>query len=350
MDFSLFYFADDATAGQDEPRHDRYRLLLDGARFADRHGFRAVWTPERHFGPFGGAYPNPAVTGAAIAAVTDRVEIRAGSVVAPLHDAARIAEDWSIVDNLSGGRAGIAFASGWHATDFALRPGAYPDRRRLVAEQVEAVRRLWQLDTVERTDGTGAPVRLRVYPAPVRSPLPMWLSSSGSQETFRIAADLGVGVLTTMLGHDVDGLRVKIEDYRARFAARHGGRGHVVLMLHTFLGADTDEVREIVRAPFTDYLRSSAAQVLRGAADVLPDAELSAEDVDFLVERAFDEYFENVGLFGTVADGIAALSRLAPAGFDEVACLIDFVPDADAVLKGLEYLDQLRAFWPSDAQ
>ena len=58
IEFSLFYFAsDDAATGS-----DKYRLLLDGARFADAHGFAAVWTPERHFHAFGGLYPNPAVT------------------------------------------------------------------------------------------------------------------------------------------------------------------------------------------------------------------------------------------------------------------------------------------------
>jgi hypothetical protein len=76
MDFSLFYFAsEDESAGG-----DRYRLLLEGAKFADRHGFKAVWTPERHFHSFGGLYPNPSVVGAAIAAITERVQIRAGSV------------------------------------------------------------------------------------------------------------------------------------------------------------------------------------------------------------------------------------------------------------------------------
>ena len=45
-------------------------MLLEGAKFADANGFVAVWTPERHFHAFGGPYPNPAVTGAAVAAVT----------------------------------------------------------------------------------------------------------------------------------------------------------------------------------------------------------------------------------------------------------------------------------------
>src|SRR4029453_9228783 len=114
------YFADDAEADK-----DKYRLLLDGARFADAHGFAAVWTPERHFHAFGGLYPNPSVTRAALAAVTERIEIRAGSVVLPLHHPLRVAEEWAVVDNLSNGRVGLAFASGWHADDFVLRPESY---------------------------------------------------------------------------------------------------------------------------------------------------------------------------------------------------------------------------------
>ena len=102
IDFSLFYFAADAA----EAAGGKYRLLLEGAKYADEHGFSAVWTPERHFHPFGGLYPNAALTGAAVAAVTRRIGIRAGSVVLPLHNPIRVAEEWSVVDNLSNGRVG----------------------------------------------------------------------------------------------------------------------------------------------------------------------------------------------------------------------------------------------------
>ena len=60
MEFSLCYFASHSGVGA----CDRYRLLIEGAKFADRHGFTAVWTPERHFSDFGGLYPNPALTSA----------------------------------------------------------------------------------------------------------------------------------------------------------------------------------------------------------------------------------------------------------------------------------------------
>ena len=118
MDFSLFYFASDESASGAE----KYRLLLEGAKFADEHEFAAVWTPERHFHAFGGLYPNPSVTSAAVAAITSKVQIRAGSVVLPLHNPIRVAEEWSVVDNISNGRVGISFASGWQVNDFALAP------------------------------------------------------------------------------------------------------------------------------------------------------------------------------------------------------------------------------------
>lgn len=343
MDFSLFYFAGDGSADT-----GRYRLLLEGAKFADTHGFTAVWSPERHFNALGGPYPNPAVTGAALAMVTERVAIRAGSVVAPLHHPLRIAEEWAMVDNLSGGRVGLALASGWHAVDFVLRPETYARRRSAVVETLEMLRKLWRGDGVELPGATGAPAEVKVYPTPVQPEIPVWLTSFSSPETFRQAGELGAGVLTNLLGQDLDELASKIAIYRQAFRARDGmERGpHVVLMLHTFLGPDRTEVRETVREPFSDFLRSAIGMLTRSSSEVLPDLKpeaISPEDVEFLVRRFFDRYFETRGLFGTIEDGLRMVTQLTEIGVDEVACFIDFVGHVDTVLDGLEYLDKLRA-------
>ena len=90
-----------------------------------RIGFEAVWTPERHFHAFGGAYPNPRSSARRRRGRPDRIAIRAGSVVLPLHSPARVAEEWAVVDNLSGGRVGISFAPGWQPNDFVLNPTRY---------------------------------------------------------------------------------------------------------------------------------------------------------------------------------------------------------------------------------
>jgi natural product biosynthesis luciferase-like monooxygenase protein len=342
MDLSLFFFADSGAAGRAD-----YQLLLDSARFADDCGFCAVWTPERHFHTFGGLYPNPAVTGAAVAAVTERVGVRAGSVVAPLHHPARIAEEWAVVDNLSRGRAGVSFASGWHAVDFLLRPENYADRKNALVEAVGTVRRLWRGEEVEFADGTGEKHPVRIFPAPVQADLPIWLTSAGSAGTFQTAGRLGTGVLTHLLGQDIGALTRNIALYRRELADAHGGtvQPKVALMLHTLLGPDRDVVREQVREPFSAYLRSSADLIL-ATSGLLPagfdPSRLPERDKDYLIRQAFTRYFSTSGLFGTVDDGAAMVERLAAIGVDEVACLIDFGVPADEVLASLQYLDELR--------
>jgi natural product biosynthesis luciferase-like monooxygenase protein len=342
MDFSLFYFANDSGTVEDY----RYRLLLDGARFADDNGFHAVWTPERHFHPFGGTYPNPSVTSAAIAAATSRVKIRAGSVVAPLHHPLRIAEEWSVVDNISRGRVGVSFASGWHATDFALNPSAYADRRTVMYERIEQVRALWRGEPIEVDDGLGQPAKVRSYPPPVQAELPVWVTSVGDVETFRSAGRIGAGLLTHLLGQSPEQLAEKVSEYRkaAAEASRDAWRGHVVVMVHTFLGEDNEAVRELVRPSLTAYMRSSLGLILTSdlsAGAGSPDS-LEPDEIDFLVERAFEHYFDNVGLLGSVEKARKVVERLEELGVDEVACLIDFGLPSDEVLSGLTHLRDLR--------
>jgi natural product biosynthesis luciferase-like monooxygenase protein len=320
MELSLFYFA--ADAGEKGGTEAAYELLVEGAKFADRNGFSAVWTPERHFHPFGGPYPNPAVTGAAIATITQHIAIRAGSVVLPLQDPIRVAEEWAVVDNLSGGRVGLAFASGWHAVDFALAPGAYHDRRAEFAERLEQVRALWRGHTISRLDGLGNPVEVAVYPRPVQAEPPIWITSAGDVATFELAGRMRANVLTHLLHQDLDELTVKIAAYRKT----RGVGGTVTLMMHTFVGTDDVDVRDKVLGPLTAYLRRSLSLMTTTLASdhELGTAEPDADEVDFLVGRAAERYHHERGLFGSVDKCAAILDRVAVCGVDEVACLIDF--------------------------
>ncbi|MFD3581562.1 MupA/Atu3671 family FMN-dependent luciferase-like monooxygenase [Streptomyces sp. NPDC058683] len=339
LDFSLFYFA--VSSDSDDP----YRLLLDGARFADSHDFRAVWTPERHFAPFGGPYPNPSVTSAALAVATERIQIRAGSVVLPLHHPARVAEEWAVVDHLSKGRVGLSFASGWHADDFALAPdpAVFERRREATREHLETVRRLWRGEGVTVRNGVGQDIETHTFPRPVRSELPVWLAAAGSPDTFRAAGEAGAGVLTHLLGQNLEELEQKIAVYRAAWrAAGHDGAGHVVLMVHTYVGSDSADVRETVRAPFRSYLRQSFGLVRSLAPSLGIDGEPTEQDVEALLDHAFEQYYDGGAMMGTVAECAAMAERVRATGVDELACLIDFGVPADDVLASLPLLDEVR--------
>lgn len=338
MKFSIFYFADGASARDG----GLYRLLIDGARFADEHGFEAVWTPERHFHSFGGPYANPSLTSAAVAAVTTRVKVRAGSVVAPLHHPLRIAEEWSMVDNLSGGRAGVAFAPGWNPVDFAFSPQSYANRARVVAETVDQVRSFWTGEPAEVVDGKGQARQVQLRPRPVQKELPIWITSGGSPQTFETAGRLGAGVLTHLFDQDIHDLAQKIEVYR-RAAEASSARPNVVVMLHTLLGTSRQEVRSLVQAPMKEYLRSSLDLMSRmSAEDEDLDPALVEELMNELLDQAFERYFAHGALFGTVEDGQKRIEELRAVGVDEVACLIDFgLPDS-TVMEGLRHLRDLK--------
>jgi alkanesulfonate monooxygenase SsuD/methylene tetrahydromethanopterin reductase-like flavin-dependent oxidoreductase (luciferase family) len=91
--------------------------------------------------------------------------------------------EWSVVDNVSRGRVGISFASGWHAVDFALLPANYQDRRSVMADAVDAVRRLWRGEEIEFPYGVGKKQAIHILPTPVHPELPVWITSAGSPET-----------------------------------------------------------------------------------------------------------------------------------------------------------------------
>jgi len=349
LDFSLYYFANDEGGAA---AADQRRLLFESARFADRHDFTALWAPERHFHAFGGLSPNPSVTAAALAAITNRVRIRSGSVVLPLHNPIRVAEEWALVDFLSGGRVDLGVASGWFPNDFVLAgEGAYERRGEILFERIEELRRLWRGGAVEVRNPVGDNVSLRTMPRPVQPELPIWLTSAGNPETFQRAGTLGVNVLTHLLGQTVEMVAGKIAAYRSAWnEAGHPGRGTVTLMLHTFVGEDDQAVRQRVREPMLRYLGSSLNLVGNYLSSVSffhdrgRDRAIkpSADDIEAALEFSFERYYETGSLLGTMDACLDMVDRVKAIGVDEIACLIDFGARADDVLAALPLLDELR--------
>ncbi|MFQ5751450.1 MAG: MupA/Atu3671 family FMN-dependent luciferase-like monooxygenase, partial [bacterium] len=351
LDFSLFYF----SSSERDKSGNKYQLLLEGAKFGDKHGFKAVWTPERHFHEFGGLYPNPSVTSAALATITNHIQLRCGSCVSPLHSPIRIAEEWSVVDNLSNGRIGISFAAGWQPNDFVFRPGTYENRKEIMFQQIETVQKLWRGETVQFQNGTKKTVDVKTLPRPIQKELPVWITAANNPETFRMAGERGFHLLTHLLGQSVDELSEKVAIYRK--AWNDGGhardKGVVTLMLHTFIGRDLEEVREIVREPMKQYL-ASAINLVELASWYFPTykkldndfnnavGQLTDEDKDAILNHAFERYFNTSSLLGTPDSCLKMIDKIKAAGVDEVGCLIDFGVKPEIVLNHLHYLNTVK--------
>jgi natural product biosynthesis luciferase-like monooxygenase protein len=338
MDFSIMFWG----VASERSMPDQYKYLLDACRFADENDFKAIWIPERHFHPFGGLFPNPSVICAALATVTSKIRLRAGSVVAPLHHPLRIAEEWSVVDNLSNGRVEIAFATGWKDDDFALAPNNFETRRSILVNTIETVHALWRGERIEAVNGRHDPIKVPIYPLPIQPELPTWITSAGSLKSITRAGRGGFNLLTHLLGQDYDELSKKINQYYAyRSSAGFTTQGAISLMLHTFVGQDINQVRETVRKPLSKYLLHSADLAIH----VNDKPQWESADIGLkeeMIDKAFDQYFDTSALMGTPSSCIPLIKRLKTMGVTEVCCLIDFGLAPEEIYKGMTALAELK--------
>ncbi|MFD3617466.1 MupA/Atu3671 family FMN-dependent luciferase-like monooxygenase [Streptomyces sp. NPDC058676] len=344
-DFSLYFFGD-------YPEPDSalaYQHLLQAAEYADEQGFHALWLPERHFHSFGALFPNPSVLAASLATRTSRVRLHAGSVVLPLHNPIRVAEEWAVVDNLSGGRVGLGFASGWHSTDFVLAPENYGRQRDIMYAHLDTFRRLWSGRPLTVTSGDGRPTEVSLHPNPVQGDdVPLFAAVLSNPESYERAARAGLGIVTNLMAQSVEDLAANIARYRAARAA-HGldpETGRVVVLVHTYLGPDAERARQEARKPFCDYLRSSIDLFDNAANSLGIDVDLLTthqDDLDYVLDLAYERYCETRALIGSATEVRPVLDSLTAAGADEIGCFIDFGVAPDLMLGGLPELNRLRA-------
>jgi natural product biosynthesis luciferase-like monooxygenase protein len=297
-------------------------------------------------------YPNPAVAGAAIAALTDNIQIRSGSVVMPLQDPLRVAEEWAMVDNLSQGRVGLSFAPGWHPNDFVLCPAKYADKKDIMWRDIQVFQRLWQGESIELIGGNGKLVSINTFPRPLQPQVPIWITSL-SDESFIEAGKIGANILTSPLYQSLDEILRKITLYRQSLA-RHGHdpqRGKVAMMIHTFIGTDLESVKIKVKQPFKNYLKTHFDLVVRSAGDLrfsIDPNTMTARDLDDLLEFSFETYFNGKVLMGTPTYCRSLVDSLQQAGVDEVAALIDFGVEFEWVMESLDLLKDLNDTYTSD--
>jgi natural product biosynthesis luciferase-like monooxygenase protein len=341
-EISLFFFSADSAERQDQ----KYQLLLESSKFADEHNFAAVWTPERHFQQFGGLYGSPSVTGAALAMITKRISIRAGSVVLPLQNPLRVAEEWAMIDNLSNGRVAIAAASGWHVNDFVLSPGTYKNRYEDMYEKVALIQKLWRGEKIPLTNGEGVTIDVGILPAPIQKELPIWLTGQ-SDDSFLNAGRLGFNVLTAnfALKHDIKEFIRKARIYRDAIQTHHGRRGHITLMAHTFVGENTEEIKTIVRPAMAEYLKVNIGMQKDhsvGAKEGKGFSHISERESEIMISaQVSNNLHSELSFIGTLDQCAQRAESLSKNEVDEIACLIDFGIGMEDVMASLRRLSRL---------
>lgn len=119
-----------------------YAEALEIARFVESEGLDSIWMSEHHF--WDDEYiPSLLVLGAAMAAVTGKIEIGTAVLLAPFYDPLRLAEDAATVDLISNGRLRLGLGAGWLDEEFVRLRIPFETLGRRLSETVKILRHAW---------------------------------------------------------------------------------------------------------------------------------------------------------------------------------------------------------------
>ncbi|MGV9870893.1 LLM class flavin-dependent oxidoreductase [Rhodococcus koreensis] len=156
-----------------------YAHTLEMCEFAEASGLDSIWVSEHH-GFDDGYLPQALTFAAAVAARTRTARVGTALVVAPLHATVELAEQAAVVDLISDGRLDLGLGAGYQQAEFELYGADRDARFATMTGQVSELREMWS--------------GRHVTPAPVQSPIPIWLGSGGEYGARR-AGRLGANLL-----------------------------------------------------------------------------------------------------------------------------------------------------------
>jgi alkanesulfonate monooxygenase SsuD/methylene tetrahydromethanopterin reductase-like flavin-dependent oxidoreductase (luciferase family) len=363
-------FSELQRARRGDPLRERqvYFDAIEQARLADALGFGCWWTVEHH-GATEFSYSSvPELMLAVLARETSRIHLGHSGVLAPfrINHPLRVAERAAFTDVLSGGRLelGLARSGGTEWDAFGVDPDRSRDELR---EALRMIPRMWTEERFSwKSDLIAIPER-SVLPKPVREPHPPLWQTCTSPESFRMAGELGVGVLATTLFTPLASLRELFAAYaagRASGGAPVGSIANEQRAVFTFLHcAETREraiasraaesalwflnaapqVFQVPRSLWIDAIRgdlqsgdprvsrSVAATDVTGEVDLddpvpvirLLNRQLVGEAIDPVEAFEVLEPIESV-VIGDVASCRKKVEGYASIGVDRLMCLMSF--------------------------
>lgn len=281
-----------------------YATALAQARLADRLGYTGLWLAEHHFQKLGTA-PNPAVLLSAIAQCTENLRLGPAVAVLPLRDPVLVAEDYALVDALSGGRLDMGVGTGSRALEFEGLAHPFERRQEVFDAHLAALLTRWRA----AAEGQTGPQALNV--APVQRPVPPVYVAAMHEESARTVGLQGHSLLTL-----VSPMTGELDEVAARVAAHAEGLakgGHeegsagtvVVVFAHT---AATDDAAREVAAP-------ALGRFIEALVGVAPD------DPGDLYDRMRER---STGVFGSPEHTAKQVERHAELGVDHLAFITRF--------------------------
>lgn len=246
MRFGIFTTLEDAGLAHGAG----YEQFLAQAVLAEELGYDSIWLAEHH-GSVYGTLPRPSIFATAVALRTSRIRVGTLVTILPFSNPVRIAEDWAMVDVLSGGRVDLGVGRGYQPSEFALM-GADPTiSREVFAESLEVLLGLWRNESFSFTGKHFTLRDAQVFPRPVQpGGPPIWVGAL-SPEGFALVAKHGLNLAMQPTMMPMPVLKDAAVD-AARTMISHGRSPESIdfpLQMMVHIAASKARAREIAEAP-----------------------------------------------------------------------------------------------------
>ena len=165
-----------------------FRAGIDMKVFAEECGFDWIGNNEHHMSPYG-LMPNPNLIGACVAERTTRSMILQSGNIVPLLNPIRVAEEYAMLDMISGGRLVAGFMRGIPHEYVAYNVSPSESYGRM-NEAIELIRKAWTEPEPFGWEGEYYQFRaVSIWPKPAQKPHPEILMSASSEASARLAAE-----------------------------------------------------------------------------------------------------------------------------------------------------------------
>ena len=243
MKLGIGLFTAQLPVGSERDPHTEYRDIIDLVQRVEERGLDGAWVSEHH-GSADGYLPSLLPLLGALAAVTDRIELGTGVVLAPFHDPIRLAEDFAVVDQISGGRVICGLGIGWREEEFRQFNIEVSSRARRLKEIVDVLRLAWAQERFDYEGKYYSYSGAAVTPKPAR--IPPILIGGFVDAAIRRAGRIGDGYISSRAQPQrvAEGFRLAAE---ARAEAGHEGPLIVALLQNAFVTEDPERDWPMVR-------------------------------------------------------------------------------------------------------
>lgn len=222
---------------------DLYKNTIEQVQLSEDVGFDSAWISEHHFLE-DGYCPSPAVIAGALAAVTDKIRIGSSGIILPLHNPIRVAEDASVVDNISNGRFDLGVVLGYRKEEYEGMGIAMIQRASRMDEGLEVLEKAFSGETFSYEGKRHSFENMTLTPKPVQNPIPIYIGAF-EEPAIRRAGRFGYPLLIGP-GRTVDMVRDTLGYYNdeAEKAGKDPSAVEHILLRETFVADDKDEAIE----------------------------------------------------------------------------------------------------------